>query len=230
MESGLAPKALGRIEQRRTVDTVHERLREAILTRQFAPGQRLDVDGIAQQLGVSLTPVRSAIELLAAEGLVDVQPRSGTFVATLTAEDVGETMDIRCALECLAAEEAASRITDTDIVEARRLLKDLARPIRTDQDSRAHEEMNVQLHSLLLRAAGNRRLEQMYRTLNAHLTIARVHSHTGDWRRRLKQEQAEHEEIVAAMEERNREGLVRAMRRHILRAKESLLQGIKETT
>jgi GntR family transcriptional regulator, rspAB operon transcriptional repressor len=227
---GLAPASLGKIQQRRTVDTVHERLREAILTRQFAPGQRLDVDAIAQQLGVSLTPVRSAIELLSAEGLVDVQPRSGTFVATLTAEDVEETMDIRCALECLAAEKAAPRLTDADIEEARRLLKSLARPIRTDEDGRAHEEANVQLHMLLLRAAGNRRLEQMYQKLNAHLTMGRVHRSTGDWRRRLRQEQAEHEEIVIAMERRDAHRLVRALRQHITRATESLLHGIREAS
>ena len=227
---GLAPASLGKIEQRRAVDAVHERLREAILTRQFAPGQRLDVDGIAQQLGVSLTPVRSAIELLAAEGLVDVQPRSGTFVATLTAEDVEETMDIRCALECLAAEKAASRLTEEHIEEARGLLKTLARTIRTDQDSRAHEEANVRLHMLLLRAAGNRRLEQMYRKLNAHLTMGRVHRFTGDWRRRLRQEQAEHEEIVTAMEQRDAVKLVRAMRQHITRARDSLLQEMRESS
>ena len=221
--------SLGKIEQRRAVDAVHDRLRHAILSRQFAPGERLDVDGIARQLGVSLTPVRSAIELLAAEGLVDVQPRSGTFVAMLTPEDVEETMDIRCALECLAAEKASSHLTASDLTSARKLLKQLGRPTRTAEERRAHEEANVELHMLILRASRNRRLEQMYRTLNAHLTMARVHGHTGDWSSRIQQEQAEHEEIVEAMERRDGDRLVRAMRRHILRAKESLLQAIKES-
>ena len=104
MKSANATTVLAKIEQRRAVDEVYERLREAILTKQFSPGQRLDTEAIAQQLGVSLTPVRSAIELLAADGLVDVQPRSGTFVTTLSAQDVENTLDIRCALECLAAQ------------------------------------------------------------------------------------------------------------------------------
>src|SRR5271163_2509592 len=76
--------SLGRIERRRAVDDVHQAIREAILDRRFPPRTRLNVEELAMQLGVSLTPVRSAIQLLAAEGLVDVHSRSGTFVATIS--------------------------------------------------------------------------------------------------------------------------------------------------
>ena len=221
---------LAKIEQRRAVDEVYERLREAILTKQFSPGQRLDMDAIAQQLGVSLTPVRSAIELLAADGLVDVQPRSGTFVTTLSARDVEETMDIRCALECLAAEKAVRRLTDEDIQKARRLLKILAKPIREERDSRNHENANSQLHNLLIEASGNRILAEMYKKLNAHLTIARLHSRTPDWKERTKQEQVEHEEMVDAMERRDHLALVDTLRRHILRAEASLLAAIEKSS
>jgi len=229
MNSRSEAAVLPKIEQRRAVDEVHQRLLDAILTRQFAPGERLDVDAIARQLGISLTPVRSAIELLAAEGLVDIQPRSGTFVATLTAQDVEETLDVRCALECLAAEKAVAKLTDQDIVKARRLLKDLARPIHNEQDSRAHDAANSQLHEILIRASENRKLEEMYGKLNAHLTIARLHARAAGWKRRLKQEHAEHEEIVNAMERRDEKALVEVLRRHILGAKESLMESIKES-
>jgi len=230
MKPANATTVLAKIEQRRAVDEVYERLREAILTKQFSPGQRLDTDAIAQQLGVSLTPVRSAIELLAADGLVDVQPRSGTFVTTLSAKDVEDTLDIRCALECLAAEKAVARLTKADIEKARRLLKLLAKPIRDEQDSRDHENANSQLHELLIEASCNRILADMYKKLNAHLTIARLHSRAPNWRDRIKQEQAEHEEIVGAMERRDRAALVEALRRHILRAEASLLAGIEKSS
>ena len=230
MKSANATTVLAKIEQRRAVDEVYERLREAILTKQFSPGQRLDTEAIAQQLGVSLTPVRSAIELLAADGLVDVQPRSGTFVTTLSAKDVEDTLDIRCALECLAAEKAVARLTKVDIDKARRLLKLLAKPIRDEQDSHDHENANSQLHELLIEASGNRILAEMYKKLNAHLTIARLHSRAPGWRDRIRQEQSEHEEIVGAMERRDRAALVDALRRHILRAEASLLAGIEESS
>lgn len=230
MKSANATTVLAKIEQRRAVDEVYERLREAILTKQFSPGQRLDTEAIAQQLGVSLTPVRSAIELLAADGLVDVQPRSGTFVTTLSAKDVEDTLDIRCALECLAAEKAVARLTKADIEKARRFLKLLAKPIRDEQDSHDHENANSQLHELLIEASGNRILAEMYKKLNAHLTIARLHSRAPDWRDRIRQEQSEHEEIVSAMERRDRAALVDALRRHILRAEASLLAGIEKSS
>ena len=76
--------SLGKIERRRAVDEVHQAIREAILSRRFPPGMRLNVEELSSQLGVSLTPVRSAIQMLSAEGLVDVHSRSGTFVTTLT--------------------------------------------------------------------------------------------------------------------------------------------------
>ena len=230
MRSRNSGAVLAKIEQRRAVDEVYERLREAILTKQFSPGQRLDMDAIAQQLGVSLTPVRSAIELLASDGLVDVQPRSGTFVTTLSARNVEETMDIRCALECLAAEKAVERLTNDDIEKAKRLLKILAKPIREERDSRNHENANSQLHNLLIDASGNRILAEMYKKLNAHLTIARLHSRTPDWRERTKQEQLEHEAIVDAMERRDRLALVETLRKHILRAEASLLAGIEKSS
>ena len=70
---------LTRIEQRRATDEVYQALRQAILTRVFAPGQRLNVEDLAGNLGVSFTPVRQALQLLAAEGLIVIQPRSGTY-------------------------------------------------------------------------------------------------------------------------------------------------------
>jgi len=230
MKTNKAALRLSKIDQYRAVDEVYKRLREAIVTRQVSPGQRLNVDEISRQLGVSLTPVRSALELLAADGLVDVRPRSGTFVAVLRAGDVEETMDVRCALECLAAEKAVDRFSDRDLAAARYLLKTLAKPICNEEDRREHEGANSRLHFLLINAAGNRRLTEIYGKLNAHLTIARVHRTSTDWSRRTAQEQAEHEEIFGAMERRDGKALVEALRRHINRAKESLVAGIEAST
>ena len=101
---------LTRLKRESAVDAVHNSLRQAILNSLLRPGERLDVSELAEKLGVSLTPVRNAVHLLASEGLVEIRPRSGTFVTVVTAEDVRETFDIRCALECLAAERAIANI------------------------------------------------------------------------------------------------------------------------
>src|SRR6266704_2236481 len=101
---------LTKIRRERAVDAVYEALRQAIVSSLMKPGERLKVDELAQKLGVSLTPVRSAIQQLANEGLVEIRPRSGTFVASLSPRDVEETFEIRCALECLAGEKASGNI------------------------------------------------------------------------------------------------------------------------
>ena len=161
--------------------------------------------------GTSLTPVRGAIELLAAEGLVDVQPRSGTFVAMLTAQDVEETLDgaLRLGMHGRGKGGGEAHGSD-DIAKARRLLEDMARPIHDERDSRKHDAANFELHQILIQGSGNRRLAEMYEKLNAHLTIARLHARAAGWKRRLGQVQAEHEAIVDAMERRDEKALVEA--------------------
>ena len=217
---------LTRLQRPRATDEVYEALRQSILGSVFKPGQRLQVEEISLQLGVSLTPVRHAIQQLAAEGLIEVRPRSGTFVAQLNSRDVEETSDIRCALECLAAESAVQRITDAELGEFRRLLERLGRPVRNERDRKQHEEDNRHFHRLLMECSGNRRLAEMYESLNAHLQIAHIHSRKTDWAARLPVEHAEHEEIVAALGERNLRRVQQALRVHILRARQSLAAGL----
>lgn len=219
---------LSRLTRRRASDEVYQALRESILSQLFEPGQRLHVEEIAGKLGVSLTPVRQAIQALSTEGLIEIRPRSGTFVAQLTAQDVEETFDLRTALECLAAERAVERVTPEQCAELRRLLRELARPVSTEADRKRHEHDNRIFHKLLIEASGNRRLAESYESLNAHLQIVRVHSKQADWAGRLQIEQSEHEEIVDALESRDLPRLQMALRNHIQRARRSLIEGLKD--
>jgi DNA-binding GntR family transcriptional regulator len=217
-----------KLTRERAVDAVYKALRQAIVNYSLKPGVRLNVDELANKLGVSLTPVRGAIQQLATEGLVEIRPRSGTFVASLTAQDVEETFKIRCALECLAAEEAVERMSRDDIGRLKDLLKALKKPVKTDEDRLEHERRNSELHQTILRASGNRRLEEMYDALNAHIKIARIHASENDWSARLQFEHPEHEAIVAALESRDRAKVVEALRKHIYRAKDSLVAALKD--
>jgi DNA-binding GntR family transcriptional regulator len=217
---------LTRLTRQRASDEVYQAMRQGILTHLFKPGERLQVDDIAAKLGVSLTPVRHAIQQLATEGLIEIRPRSGTFVALLTPRDVKETCDLRVAFECLAAETAVECASADQIDEFHRLLSLLKRPVQTSQDRKRHEQDNMRFHRLLIECSGNKRLAEMYESLNAHLQIVRVHSRDTDWAERLAVEQAEHGEIVAALEARDLPRLKEALRSHILRARESLIEGL----
>lgn len=225
---------LRRLTRKRATDEVYETLREAILNRHFKPGERLQVDEIAERLGVSLTPVRHAIQQLATEGLIEIKPRSGTFVATLSLEDIEATFDVRIALECLAAEKAMDRVKPADIARLDELLEVLRKPVVNEEALRKHEKANSEMHLLLIEAAGNRRLTEIYKGLNAHLTIARIHAAergsaegarpAQETAKRFAVEQAEHDEIIDALRAGDLPRMQSAMRKHIGRAKESLMR------
>jgi DNA-binding GntR family transcriptional regulator len=219
---------LTRIEQRRATDEVYQALRNAIVTRVFAPGQRLNIEDLAGNLGVSFTPVRQALQLLAAEGLIVIQPRSGTYVATLSPRDVEETFDIRRALECLAAETAVVNATGEDLDAAQAILQRLAAPVESDEDYERHAAANTELHHMIIRLSGNRRLAEMYDGLHAHLTIARLHRAGASWHSRLHSEHAEHEQIVEAFWKRDAKALQTALRKHIDRAKRELVTELRQ--
>jgi DNA-binding GntR family transcriptional regulator len=216
-----------KIQRERAVDSVYQAMRQAIVTCVIKPGARLNVEELAEKFGVSLTPVRGAIQQLATEGLIEIRPRSGTFVATLNHQEVDETFRIRCALECLAGEEAVLRITAEQLRRLREILRSLKKRLATDEDRKVHDRDNSELHQIIIEASGNRKLKEMYNALNAHIKIARIHAAEANWPVRMQEEQGEHEAIVCALEARNAEALTAAIRKHIYRAKDSMLAALR---
>lgn len=216
-----------KIQRERAVNSVYQAMRQAIVSCQIEPGERLNVEELAQKFGVSLTPVRGAIQQLATEGLIEIRPRSGTFVASLNRQEVDETFKIRCALECLAGEEAIHKITSVQLRRLRELLRLLKKRVVTEDDRKTHEKDNTELHQIILEAAGNRKLQEMYHALNAHIKIVRIHAGETNWPARMQEEQAEHEAIVSAIEAKDAEALKIALRQHIYRAKDAMLAALR---
>jgi DNA-binding GntR family transcriptional regulator len=219
---------LSQVKIERASDSVFQILRESILTQVFRPGERLDIKDLTTKLGVSLTPVRDAINRLASEGLIEVRPRSGTFVTDLSAEEVADTFEIRAALECLAAEKMITRATPKDIEVFRVLIAELEQPVKNERERSFHERKNVELHNLIVELSGNRKLIEIYRGLNAHIKIARIHHSREGWTQRIEQEMVEHRTILRAIEERDLPGLIQALRHHIQHASDSLVTDIKK--
>jgi DNA-binding GntR family transcriptional regulator len=221
-------KTLPRLHRSRASDSVFDILRTNILARGFRPGDRLDVRALADQLGVSATPVKDAVTRLAAEGLVEIRPRSGTFVAELAPDAVAETFEIRRALECLAAERLVEQLTPDLLARFEAIIDAMDRPVSNERDRAEHEQKNLELHALLVDASGNRRLAELYRSLNAHLTIARIHSRRRPQHERLEQERREHRAILKALTARDAAALVKALDRHIRRAGAALVGDLRE--
>jgi len=218
---------LRQLDRKRAVDEVYQIIRDAILNRLFKPGERLAVHDLARKLGVSVTPVRGALELLATQGLVEIRPRSGTYVAHFSPRDIEETFDVRCALECYAAELAVERLTDEDIARMRELARKMAVPVSTKEGQQEHERDNAEFHRLLILAARNRKLLHLYEQLQVPIQIARVHAQEAGWIQRLGEEQKEHELIVEAAAARDLKQLQDALRQHLMRAKRDLVRALQ---
>lgn len=219
--------SLPRIARLRASDSVVDVLRDGILNITFRPGERLDVKALADQLGVSPTPVKDAINRLAAEGLIEIRPRSGTFVAEISPEMVGEIFEIRRALECLAAESMVEQLTPETLALFRELTARLNRPVTNEDERMEHEQANVALHMLIVETSGNQRLKELYNSLNAHLTIARIHSRRRPEPHRIAAELDEHQALLDALEARDSARFVQVLGDHIRRAGHDLVEDVR---
>jgi DNA-binding GntR family transcriptional regulator len=192
--------------------SLHERLRHGILTGRYAPGQLVYEGSLAQEHGVSKTPVREALQLLAAQGLVTVLPKKGYMVRTMDFQDVREIMDLRMLLEPHASHEAA-RLSAPGFVPRLRAILDEQRSRRGDPLAAMGQAQGF--HMALARAGGNGRiLEVLSRVLDdtarAHHVLPALQSYMS-----TEQEQDEHEAIFAAVAAADPEAAAARMREHL---------------
>lgn len=215
-----------KVKLERASDAVFSILRESILDQTFLPGQRLNVKELAEKMEVSLTPVKDAVNRLVSEGLIELRPRSGTYVSLLSPKDIAETLAVRRALEWLAAESVVQNVTGNDLKDLRALTAALELPVTSERERQLHERKNLEFHQRLIDLSGNRKMIEIYSSLNAHIKVARVHYSSEGWERRLSSEALEHRRILEAIEARNVRNLQRALNDHIKRGAEALVQDL----
>jgi DNA-binding GntR family transcriptional regulator len=213
------------LRQQNMTDAVYDSLREAILSRRFAPGQRIQVDELRQQLGVSRTPLKDALNRLALQGLVRVAPRYGTFVSELRADVMAEVSDVRLVIELYAVELGVPRISPQllqrmrDHVEA---LKQTVGPQDNCTDHMAFVASDHGFHQVVLEAAGNRTLMDVYENLNVHIQVARVYYMSTN--QRAQQVCDEHQAILSAYESGNVAAAKEALTTHLETARRATLE------
>lgn len=215
--------SLPALQSERLTDTIYALLRERILGGSFAPGERLNVDALAHQLNVSQTPLKGALALLVADGLVEVQPRRGTFITQVSPRQISELLSIRRALELLATETIFGSVTAEDVAHLRTLVDEIEHASDVD----AHYRGNYELHKRLVELSGNGKLAEIYAELNGHIHMALIHSSSHRWRARAGAEAAEHRAIVEAVEHRDLPALQAAISAHLTRASASLMADLE---
>ena len=145
-------------------DVVFENLRTAILEGNLKAGQRLMEVQLAEQLGVSRTPVREAIRKLELEGLVVMLPRKGAYVANMSFKDFIDVLEIRSSLEGLAASLAAERLREEDIEDLERVAKEFETSVR-EADIDNVLKKDVEFHEKIFLMANNKKLYQLITSL-----------------------------------------------------------------
>jgi DNA-binding GntR family transcriptional regulator len=201
-------------------EVVYETLRDAIQSGALPPGERLMEIQLAEELGVSRTPVREAIRKLELERFVVMLPRRGTYVANLSLKDINEVFEIRAALDGLAAGLAAERITEEELEQMERLLVEIADHIE-QRDNQKIVETDEAFHDILYRASRNERLVGIIYNLREQFT--RFRSVSINYPGRLQNTLEEHRQVVEAIAQRNVEVAQQKAREHIENAEQTLL-------
>jgi DNA-binding GntR family transcriptional regulator len=204
-------------------EIVYETLREAIIKQILKPGERLMEQELAEEMGVSRTPVREALRKLELEGYVVMIPRKGAYVAGLSIKDINNVFEIRGALETLAAGLAASRATQEEIEEMERNLVMEAALFETS-DLPKTIEVDTRFHELIYRASKNNRLQNMLKDLRDQ--VQRFRTTTLAVPGRMKFALDEHRRIVEAIAAGNVQEAKLAIREHIENAESALLKVI----
>lgn len=202
-------------------DQVASRLRTMLVEGHIAPGAKLNERELCLQLRVSRTPLREAIKLLAAEGLVDLLPNRGAVAVKLTEADVLNTFEVLAMLEGMSGELAAKRITDEELAEVRALHYEMMACFAR-RDLSGYYRLNARIHTAINEAAGNPVLASTYRSINARVQSLRFRTNQNDakWKHAVE----EHEQMVNALATRDAPVMRKVMVAHLMRKRDTVLE------
>jgi len=196
----------------RIADSVRERIEQMIVTGEFADGERLDEVKLAEQFGVSRTPLREAFQSLAASGLLTLEARRGAFIRHPDFVELVEMFEVMAELEAMCGFRAARRITEQQMNDIARTI-DACEAAISEGDSDEYYRENEKFHHLLYEASGNRFLAR---------EAARLHKRLKPYRRmqlrvngRMPQSMREHRAVFSALKAGNSKLAAKILRLHV---------------
>jgi DNA-binding GntR family transcriptional regulator len=201
---------------------VEERLRDAIISSRFPPGEHLSDRLLCEIFGVSRGVIREAVRLLEAEGLITLVPNRGPFVAYLSAAEATQVYEVRAVLEALAGQGFAERASTEEIAELRAVFEEIAAIRPGSVDRMAVLGLKRRFYDVMLRGCRNAYVARMLDQLlnrNSQLRATTLSDPS-----RLPQTVIEIRRIVEAIERRDREGAWLACREHVMKAAEVALR------
>ena len=202
---------------------VTDRLRRMIVEGELAAGEKIREKLLTSRFGVSRTPLREALKVLAAEGYLELIPNRGAVISSQTEDELREIFPILAALEGMAGELAAQAASPEEIAEVARLTDDLGDTFARN-DRPTYFEVNQAIHAAILRASRNDTLIRMHGQLAHRVQRARYRANLTPerWSKALE----EHRRIASTLAERDAAALGRLMRVHLLAQLDSLLMDV----
>jgi DNA-binding GntR family transcriptional regulator len=201
-------------------DRIYDILCEQIISQKLRFGTRIKEEEVAQELGVSRTPLRDAINRLVKDGYLEAEPRKGARVTRFQIKDVEEVYDLRMALEGLAARLSASEL---DAEELKHLMSHFSEKVK---DTKALHKADTQLHDLIIRNCGNDRLIHMLDNLYKLIRIFRLTGYSSPERSGMAT--SDHVEIIKAFLKRDANLAEQKVREHIRKTKEQILSQFEQ--
>jgi DNA-binding GntR family transcriptional regulator len=209
MSSARALPPAAMLSPRALYQDVADRLRQKIFARELEPGAWIDELRLAAEWGISRTPMREALKVLAVEGLVTMKVRRGAYVTEMSPDDVSQVYRLLALLESDAAGEVAARASKPQLQELRALHERLEKQVRQRD---AFFATNEQFHFKLLEIAGNRWRQQIVTDLRKVMKLNRHHSLFKQGR--IAESLAEHRALLQSIEAHNKPLATRLMRQH----------------
>jgi len=208
-----------RIAQPALYEEVAERLRQRIFSHELPPGTWIDEQALAEDYGISRTPLREALKVLASEGLVTLKPRRGCYVTELSGSDIQEIFPIIAMLEGRCAYEATQKASPAEVNRLEKIQETLEKAAATS-DIPAYFQANQQFHQELWQMTGNRWLLQVIQDLRKVLKLTRYQSLSVDGR--LQKSMEEHRELLAAIKAKKPELAEQVMKAHLIAGSEAM--------
>ena len=210
-----------RLHQNSLHQEVASTVREEIFAGSLSPGSFVDELALCERLGISRTPLREALKVLTAEGLVRHEPRRGCFVSTVSEQDLDDIFPVIALLEGRCAYEAARNASSADLQALDTLHDDLQGHAKMGRIS-DYYACNFSIHEAIILLANNRWLSQSIADLRKILKLSRLQSLSAPGR--LSQSLSEHMTVLAALKNRDSEGAQATMRTHLTHQREALVQ------
>lgn len=216
-----------RVEKKFVHLNLLDSLREVFIEGEVPPGTKVPEAELCARFGISRTPLREALKVLAAEGHIELLPNRGARVRVLSIEEIDGLFTVTGALEGLAGEQVCSRIQEDEVAMLQCLHNQMWKAFR-QRDSHSYYALNRQVHEEIVRATHNSILEAHYFLVNARLRQIRFASPMTEeiWMRAM----TEHEGMMNALQRRDGAAMSSILKTHLKNKSEAILSAMRETT